>query len=605
MMAIREPLWFSQDTIDVLFPLHVRVGRSGKIRGIGPTMARVMGDLNPGSAFLDRFTIDKPRHINDVDGIRRATARKLVISGSLSTGSALQFRCVACEIAASTDLLIDFSFGENLADVMQRFHLTTTDFKPNDFSIDMLFMLESQKALLEDSQTLAAALSVAKESAEHAANVDQLTGISNRRAFNRHLSDLMTGADKMAEHALLHIDLDKFKSVNDTFGHAAGDAILQHTARALEAMITPSDLAARIGGDEFALVLRTPGPDAALEVRIRALIDEISRPIPMGKHICQVGASVGLSRFRPSDLTSPEQPLYEADIALYEAKNLASPIVFLTNEMVAQHTKVSDTVLELEDGIAARHFVPFFQPQIDLTSGRVSGFEVLARWNHPERGVLAPNAWLSIAERAGLMASIDQLVMSKAIKVFAQWRAEGLRPGKPSFNLTATNLASTNFIETLRDELLIAGISTSDVQIELLESILFDTADPVLIERCFQIHDAGFVLALDDFGTGHASIASLIEIPISILKIDRSFVTGLAENPKLQRITRSILAMSAQIGLDVVAEGVETEDELALITNYGCRYVQGFHFSRPLNATDCQDWMENYTSVTERRMSGE
>lgn len=566
-------------------------------------MARVLSHVKRHPDFFEVFSIEKPRRVNTLDDIRKTLGRKLTVSAHLPSGNTLSFRCVACAIKDSDDLLIDYSFGDNLSEVIEDFHLTTSDFKPNDLSIDMLFMLESQKALLEDSRALAAALSQAKENAEHAANVDLVTGIANRRAFNRHLDDLASGPARADEHALVHIDLDKFKAVNDTLGHAAGDMVLKHTADALIAATGPTDLAARIGGDEFAMVLHKPPGNDVLNERLQKVLAQISKPVRHNEHLCQVGASFGVSRFRPDQTATPDQPLIESDIALYVAKEQNNSVVFLTDEMINRHTETADVIQELELGIAEHQFVPHFQPQIDLATGRVAGVEVLARWAHPLRGILAPSHWLEAADRAGLMPAIDCIVMCQAIKVFKDWRASGVPFGKPSFNLTVANLRSAEFTECLVDELMLANIPTGDVQIELLEAILFDSSDPTLIERCFRLHEAGFKLALDDFGTGHASIATLIDMPISVLKIDRSFVTGLDRKPKLQRITKSILAMSTQIGLEVIAEGVENEAELGLISDYGCRFVQGYFFAPPLPGKDCRAWIETPATPRARRIS--
>ena len=602
-MGQREPLWLCRETVDLLFPLHVMLSPGGEIVGVGPTMARVLPALTLNSDFLEVFTLEKPRRLKTLDDVREMLGRKLIISARLPSGTALQFRCVACEIKDSDNLLIDYSFGENLSEVIKQFHLTTSDFRPNDLSIDMLFMLESQKALLEDSRALAAALSDAKESAETAANIDLVTGIPNRRAFNRHLKELASGPAGEDEHALVHVDLDKFKAVNDTFGHAAGDRILQHAADCLSQAAGPRDLAARIGGDEFAMVLHKPPPNNEIERDLLDVLAKLSSPVRYGEHLCHVSASFGVARFLPPQADPPDQPLVEADIALYEAKEKGKPVVFLTKDMVTRHTQTADIIQDIEHGIATQQFVPFFQPQIDLVTGMVKGVEVLARWQHPTRGILAPGQWLREADRAGLMSSIDGIVMRKAIKVFKDWRADGTPFGMPSFNLTVANLRSVEFTECLVDELLLADIPTSEVQIELLEAILFDAADPTLIEQCFRLHDTGFKLALDDFGTGHASIATLIDMPISVLKIDRSFVTGIDQKPKLQRITKSILAMSNQIGLEVIAEGVETEAELALISDYGCRYVQGYHYAPPLASDMAKSWLEAPARPRKRRVS--
>ena len=580
--------WFN-----VLFPLHLRIGPDGEIREAGTTMSRLLATVQT-SDFFEIFTINKPRNITDYDGVFGRAGKKLTITAQFGQSQQLQFRGVACPMSGTRELLVDLAIGNDLAEAIQRFGLTAKDFRPNDFSVDLFYTFETQKALLEDSQTLASALSTAKEEAEQLANVDHVTGIANRRALRQYLEDLVaSGTDE--EYALLHIDLDKFKSVNDAFGHAAGDAVLQHTAESLTATETAEVFPARLGGDEFAVILRAPSEDDVLIGHAAKLVERISRTIRHGEHLCTVGASIGIARFRPAKLETPEQPLVESDIALYAAKDMNDPVVLLTPDMVAEHTRTTELIQEIQIGISELQFIPYFQPQIDLKTGVVSGVEVLARWKNPTRGILPPASWLNAAESAGLMPAIDRVVLMKAIATFRDWRRTLAAPLKLSFNLTAANLRSTEFVETVEDELLLAGISNSCVQIELLESILFDQIDSALVERCNRLVASGFTLALDDFGTGHASISTLIEAPISVLKIDRSFVTGLDQKPKLQRITKSIIAMSDQLGLCVVAEGVETIQDLTQIAAYGCDFAQGYYFSPPLAADLCKQWIDGFT----------
>lgn len=585
-------LTLPRTAVDLLFPLHVCVDAEGKISSAGPTMQRIFRRSLVGTGFFDVFTVKKPRNVVDPHSLQAAVGMKLAVSAQPDAEDPVQFRCVAVAgDGAAPELMIDFSLGIDMISAFDRFQISGADFKPNDVSVDLFFTFQTQKALLLDSQRMAAELAKAKQEAEEKAVIDMVTGIGNRRALHDRLDAMLQGEDPNAEHALLHIDLDKFKPINDVFGHAVGDAVLQHTAAALKEIGGPGDFPARIGGDEFALVLAQRPDDRALQSLADQVIASISRPIRKGENTCQVGASIGVVKFGPGTAANADRLLVNSDIALYASKDAGQTATILTPAMIARHEETADLISQIETGIARRQFVPYFQPQIDLRTMTLRGVEVLARWHHPERGVLGPGVFLETAERARLMEAIDWQVIHSAVRAFANWQEADCAVGKLSFNLTAANLYSADFTENLLDALFEANISTNAIQLELLESILFDHSDQMLAERCRSLRDAGFGLALDDFGTGHASIATLIDAPITMLKIDRSFVRGLDRNAKLQRITKSILAMAGQLGLEVLAEGVETQAELASLEEAGCDCVQGFYFSQARSERDIIEWI--------------
>jgi len=578
---------------DLLFPLHVTLNGDGRIEEVGPTLDRVLGPDLLQRNFFEQFRIERPRNITDIAGVRGRFGTKLVITASTSQGDRIQFRGVAIPLTdAEGWILLDLSFGRDLISVVEQFELTEAHFKPNDFSIDLFYSFEAQRTLLEDSQKMALALKAAKTEAERQASEDPLTGIANRGALYRRLEELLQVQDAQHQFALMHIDLDDFKLVNDNYGHAAGDRLLNQTAAVLNANSGPHDLAARIGGDEFALVLSEPPPGTALLDLAHDLLLDIARPIRFDGHRCKVSASIGIVQFSPGEVANADRLIANSDIALYDAKGTKSSVRMLSREMVARYEATTRLISDIEAALRDSDFVPYFQPQIDTFEKQVCGLEVVARWQHPERGVLAPAHFLETATRANIMADIDRQVRRKAFDHFAAWKAEGRDLGKLSLNVTATNLRSLEYISQLQWELSEAGLSPADIQLELLESILFDQSDQELIAQCRDLEEAGFALALDDFGTGHSSIATLIETPVALLKIDRSFISGLDANPKMQQIAGAMLAMANHMGLDVLAEGVETNRELAFLEGCGCRYFQGYLFSAPVSATDIEDWLD-------------
>lgn len=578
--------------IDMLFPMHVVLDNRGRISGLGPTLERILGPEASGANLFDVFTVERPRSVRSMACIRERLGTKLVLSACPQDGEPIQFRGFALAAADEDTVFLDLSFGLHLSQVVERFGLTETDFKPNDFSIDLFYSFEAQRTLLEDSQKMATALKAAKIEAEKKASQDPLTEIANRGALHRRLEEALQLPDTGHVFALLHIDLDEFKSINDNFGHTAGDMILMQTAEALSAICGPNDLPARLGGDEFALFLAEPPDKESLYAMALRLLNAIAMPIRYNGHSCQVSASIGVVLFHPGEVQNADRLIANSDIALYDAKVTRSSVKLLSKEMIRRHEETSRLVSQIEEGLKRSQFVPYFQPQIDIVTGRVCGLEVVARWDTAEQGVLPPARFLETATRANIMSEIDCQVRCKAFTHFAAWKSTGRDIGKLSLNVTASNLRSVEFVAILHAELAAAGLKPGDIQLELLESILFDQSDQELIAQCRNLEQAGFALALDDFGTGHSSIATLIETPVATLKIDRSFVSGLDRNPKMQRIAGAMLAMAKNMGLDVLAEGVETREELEFLQNCGCRLFQGFYFSPPIGADETLQWLD-------------
>lgn len=589
----------THSALDALFPMHVVLNVDGTIIHVGPTLDKIMRQELNGVPFFDAFAIKKPRSINGLTDLEAAAGNKIVVTGSSGDSKDVEFRCLAAKIGANDDqLLIDFSFSADFVDLVHELGLSSSDFKPNDFSLNLIYTIETQRTLVEDSHKLTLALEDSKKEAEEAANVDVLTNIANRRALYHHLSKTLECSEKVADSVLLHIDLDKFKAINDNFGHAAGDRVLKQTAHILREIADEADFPARIGGDEFAMIISGGTSEAEILMIANGIRSKILAPIEFDGHVFQIGVSIGVVKLNQYSSETPDELFTCSDIALYEAKRTDQSVVILTDEMRERHDERSTLIKEIASGLEAGEFAPFFQPKVDTRTKTINGMEVLARWHHPTRGLLPPIAFIEAAESANLMGAIERSIMKKAIWAHKSWLDDGLEVGRLSFNLTAANLRSLSFVDLLLNELKNAGLAPSDVELELLESVIFERSDSSLRERCNELHDAGFLLALDDFGTGHASISTLIDNPISTIKIDRSFISGINKEERLQRITRSILALSKQLELDVVAEGVETQKELDVLTAFGCNVVQGFLFSRPTDAKKMSKWLFAWQELT-------
>ncbi|MCR6502222.1 EAL domain-containing protein [Shinella sp. CPCC 101442] len=440
-----------------------------------------------------------------------------------------------------------------------------------------------QAELLEAKLTAEAqnrALEEARLVMEHNSLHDALTRLPNRRFLDQQLA--LSGNGDGRPLTLLHIDLDRFKDINDTLGHAAGDEVLKHAAGVLRAHIPLEDFIARIGGDEFVLLSRRDPSDADFTGLSARLIEAISEPMVIEGHDCRIGASIGIATRNDAD-ESPEQLLVNADIALYEAKRRGRNRVEAFNDELRLRTveikRLSDDILR---GLERGEFHPFFQPQFDAETLEIVGVEALARWQHPTRGFVAPDVFLPVAESLNVVARIDETILDQALFQAMRWEGQGLGIPRVSVNVSCQRLRDEGLIDKLRA----MNIRPGSLTFELLESISFDTADDGLRQAIEEIKALGIDIEIDDFGTGHASIVSLLELSPKRLKIDRRLVQPLLESTSQQSLVRSIIDIGKVRGIETVAEGVETLDHAALLRSLGCHTLQGYALARPMAADD-------------------
>ena len=429
---------------------------------------------------------------------------------------------------------------------------------------------EAQNRALEDARLVM----------EHNSLHDALTRLPNRRFLDQQLALSSNGDGRPL--TLLHIDLDRFKDINDTLGHAAGDKVLKHAAGVLRAHIPAEDFIARIGGDEFVLLSRRNPDEADFTDLSARLIQAISEPMTIEDHDCRIGASIGIATRNDADDTA-EQLLVNADIALYEAKRRGRNRVETFNDELRLHTvevkRLSDDILR---GLERGEFRPFFQPQFDAKTLEIVGVEALARWDHPTRGFIAPDAFLPVAESLNVVARIDETILDQALFQAARWEGQGLGIPRVSVNVSCQRLRDENLICKLKA----MNIRPGALTFELLESISFDTADDGLRQAIEEIKALGIDIEIDDFGTGHASIISLLELSPKRLKIDRRLVQPLLGSTDQQSLVRSIIDIGRVRDIETVAEGVETLDHAELLRSLGCHTLQGYAFAKPMAADD-------------------
>ncbi|WP_440959697.1 putative bifunctional diguanylate cyclase/phosphodiesterase [Oceanicaulis sp. LC35] len=582
--------------LDQILPFGGFVTADGSIEHLAPALKKAVGETAVELNFFDLFRVRSPRSLRKSRSITDFLNERVSVD-FLAPGSQepLVLRLHVCPTPNTPDLFVfNSSFGVHLSKAVDLFGLTERDFSPADPSVDLLYVMKTQSALLADSQAMATRLKEAKDAAMELALTDPLTGLPNRRALARHLETVLVAGHPGERLAVVHVDLDHFKRVNDTLGHAAGDEVLGRVSAILSRAVGEGGMATRIGGDEF--VLLVPIEDDSqipLLEMARDLIRTISRPVMIAGYQAQISASIGITFARAGEKKSVDDVLLEADLALYEVKtNGRGRVHFYDTALSSRQALVQSLTRDLEPAIASGQFEPFYQVQVDALTGKVYGAEVLARWRHPIHGLLTPATFLVISERSRLTEKIDNSILTQALDHFVQWKAHGLELPHLCFNITADKLSDVSFLETLQRETQARDIDPSEVMIELMESILIDGGKPAIRKATEDLADAGFRLALDDFGTGHASIASLIAVPVHLVKIDRSFVTGIDQDSKRQMLTQAIVSLAAGLRLEVLAEGVETPEEAQTLTRLGCWKFQGYLFSRPVPPEDFHDLLK-------------
>jgi diguanylate cyclase (GGDEF)-like protein/PAS domain S-box-containing protein len=420
---------------------------------------------------------------------------------------------------------------------------------------------------------------------ERQANYDALTGLANRTLLNGRLHQAIIRASASAsEIAVVFIDLDQFKFINDTYGHALGDGLLQSMADRLRSSVRDSDTVARQGGDEFVLLLQgyRTGDLAGVVQRIHA---SIALPWRSGRREFHVTSSIGVAVY-PGDGDTADVLLRNADAAMYKAKeNGRNAVQFFTAELNHALVERLDIEHRLRGALARQQFLLHYQPRIDMDTGRIAGAEALLRWRVPQRGLVSPARFISVAEDTGLIVPIGRWVLHTACKQACEWQAAGLPPIVVSVNVSPRQFREGNIVATIAEALRVTGLEARYLQIELTEGLAMHGAEKY-VEMLGQIKALGVQIAVDDFGTGYSSLSYLKRFPVDQLKVDRSFVIDLATDPDDAVIVQAIIALGHKLNLRVVAEGVETTEQLEFLRLSGCDEMQGYLFGKPMIASD-------------------
>jgi diguanylate cyclase (GGDEF)-like protein/PAS domain S-box-containing protein len=431
----------------------------------------------------------------------------------------------------------------------------------------------------------------------HVAQHDVLTGLPNRSLLQDRLSQAVAYSMRCAHPVwVMLIDLDRFKFVNDSMGHKAGDVLLMTVAARLRSALRDTDTVARLSGDEFVVIL-TEHEDQKLSVDIvQRLMDSVAQPVMLGSKEFFVTCSIGVAVY-PTDGAPAENLIEHADIAMYRAKKLGrNNFQFYTpamNEEAMERVRIESA---LRNALERNEFVLHYQPQVDLASGEIVGMEALIRWQHPEMGMVAPIRFIGVAEETGLIVPIGAWVMREACRQNRAWQQAGLGKLRVAVNLSARQFGAANLIEQIRTVLTETGLAPGCLEIELTES-LFMSDVTLAVELLHGMKALGVNLSIDDFGTGYSSLSYLSRFPIDVLKIDRSFVAEITRDSNDAAIVTSIIALAHNLKLAVIAEGVETEEQLDYLRRHGCDEMQGYYFSRPLPAAEFEQLVRQQTRL--------
>jgi diguanylate cyclase (GGDEF)-like protein/PAS domain S-box-containing protein len=421
----------------------------------------------------------------------------------------------------------------------------------------------------------------AEAQAAERAFVDPLTRLPNRARFLERLeTELAQSRRYNRKLAVLHVDLDGFKFVNDNWGHGAGDRLLQSLALRLTRGVREVDTIARIGGDEFLILVPDLRESGDMSRFAQKLLSLLGRPVELDESTLQVTASVGVATY-PDDGQDAEALLRNADAAMYRAKDIGgNNFELCTPELTAMAVEK----LELQNGLRLaldrNEFLLHYQPLVSLGSGRIVGFEALVRWQHPQKGFLPPLTFIPMAEETGLILPLGEWVLRAATKQLKTWLDTGIGL-RISVNFSAKQFRERSLVHTVESAISKAGLEPRHLEVEITESIAMEGAE-IVVANLNLLRSMGVGIAIDDFGTGYSSMSYLKSFPITSLKIDRSFVTDLAANPADAGIVRAIVEMAHGSSLSVIAEGVETQDQFQLLQKYGCDEMQGYWVSRPL-----------------------
>jgi diguanylate cyclase (GGDEF)-like protein len=436
---------------------------------------------------------------------------------------------------------------------------------------------------LEKQERANDALRISRRDFKHAALHDSLTGLANRK----HLGDLLQllieqyRAEPKSDFHVLFIDIQRFKNINDSLGHTIGDRVLTIAAKRFVRMVSPNDTVARLGGDEFAIILRNLSTVGKAQKVARRIAESIAQPFSLSGNRISVGVNIGIAPC-DAEYTKPEDILRDADIAMHYAKEKDSGVAVFTRELRDRFLERAKLELDLRHAVEREELSMHYQPIISLSEGNLIGFEALLRWNHHEIGNIPPNKFIPIAEESGLIQDITVWILGETTRQLAKWQtiSANHRELLVSVNISGKHLSTDALIDDVELALDASKLSPASLKLEITESTAMENAENT-IDVLNKLKKIGVQLSIDDFGTGYSSLSHLHRLPFDTLKIDRSFVNSVGENGENSEVLQTIISLAKNLKMRVIAEGIETESQLAVLRTLGCDYGQGYLLARP------------------------
>ncbi|MEM6462155.1 MAG: EAL domain-containing protein [Pseudomonadota bacterium] len=501
----------------------------------------------------------------------------------------------ASSVLPALDDLADVYRGQTVAAIsrFERIHLTILVTSLCLLALGGLFLFRPLARQIGESNR---ELIAARDEMRFAATHDSLTGLANRDFALDLIQERTAAGSEQSSHktAIFLLDLDDFKAINDSFGHLQGDKLLRLVASRLNTAIGGSGVACRMGGDEFLIVVTDPNAMADLSTVAGKVLTRLNGTVQISGVPTKLQASIGIARF-PSDGIDTEELLAAADVALYAAKAAEKGTFrFFTEELRKKLDDSRSLEQEIDRAIVEGQFRPVFQPQLNLATGHITGVEVLVRWHHPKRGVLRPAEFLAAAASFGRMPDITRLVIDQAFDAAAEWQSKGIEFGRIGVNFSTYDLMWNGFFRSIAQAADEYGLAYDRVSVEVVESVAIESDGAQSALALYELRRLGMHIEVDDFGTGFASLSHLNRDLFDRVKIDRQFVSGIDSCDRIRIIVDSIIRLSSALNIKVIAEGVETADEIEALMELGCNEFQGNAIAPPMPADVVRDWLATY-----------
>ena len=557
-------------------------GTSLQITGIGDVLQKLITPSLADTQLCEHFELVRPRDAA-LDLAKLSQSNKMIVLRCRNP----EFRLRGLFVRLSaTEFFYFCSIEITSADSIQPLGIVINDFSPADPTPDILILHRFRELQVQDQQNQIEELRkivIARDTFDRHANTDVLTGIGNRRMFFKQGSEMLGEESDDQVTAIVLLDLDGFKKINDTYGHDVGDAVLQNVAERCEKTVSSFGIVSRLGGDEFVMLMRMSNHQEIVNI-VDELRSTISSPmVCVGRHL-SIQPSVGVSILEPAQ--SVDEAIHYADLAMYEGrKKSKGQVSWFTPAMQIQENYRKSLVLDIKAAIAGGQFVPYFQPIVDFHSRHIHGYEALARWHHPIHGLIFPDTFIELAAETGTLHELDYTILETALDQLATWDSLDNQLSI-HVNLCATSVRP-QLDEKVTTLLSDRAIDPDRLTLELTETTLLDfqSEEKAVLLR---LAEHGVNIELDDFGTGFSSLTHLHDFPVNGLKIDRSFLFDFPTDERCTELIESVMVIAERLKLTVVTEGIETREQMDWIESTGCQFGQGYLFGKPVAGSDCR-----------------